>query len=72
MCDRLLYLAVPRKTDRTFFQSRFAQLAIIKHELETLSGRQIDIALKQSVEISENWIRCNKILQAKQVIYEQK
>jgi hypothetical protein len=62
MCDCLLYLAVPRKTDRTFFQSRFAQLAIIKHELETLSGRKIDIALKESVETSRHWIHYNDVI----------
>ena len=32
-------------------------LAKIKHELEAHSGRKIDIALKESIETSENWIR---------------
>ncbi|MDB9514116.1 XisH family protein [Kamptonema animale CS-326] len=31
--DRLLYLAVPRETYQTFFQSRFAKIAIARHQL---------------------------------------
>ncbi len=34
--DRLLYLAVPRETYRTFFQSRFAQIAIKRHQIELI------------------------------------
>lgn len=34
--DRLLYLAVPLETYRTFFQSRFAQVAIERHQLHLL------------------------------------
>jgi XisH protein len=34
--DRLLYLAVPRETYRTFFQSRFAQIAIERHQIELI------------------------------------
>lgn len=45
-------------------------LAKIKHELEAHSGRKIDIALKESVENSENWIRRHEILKTAQVIYE--
>lgn len=47
-------------------------LAKIKHELEAYSGRKIDIALKESVENSENWIRRNEILKTARVIYEQR
>lgn len=31
--DRLLYLAVPRETYQTFFQSRFAKIAIARYQL---------------------------------------
>lgn len=31
--DRLLYLAVPRETYQTFFQSRFAKIAITRYQL---------------------------------------
>ena len=34
--DRLLYLAVPLETYRTFFQSRFAQVVIERHQLHLL------------------------------------
>jgi hypothetical protein len=34
--DRLLYLAVPRETYQTFFQSRFAQVAIDRHQLKLI------------------------------------
>jgi hypothetical protein len=34
--DRLLYLAVPLETYRTFFQSRFAQVAIQRHQLKLI------------------------------------
>ncbi|MEN9517501.1 MAG: hypothetical protein RLZZ381_89 [Cyanobacteriota bacterium] len=47
-------------------------LAKIKHELEAIIGREVDIALKESVENSENWIRRNEILKTAQVIYEQR
>lgn len=46
-------------------------LAKIKHELEIDCGRPVDIALKQSIETSENWIRRHEILETAQVIYEQ-
>ena len=46
-------------------------LAAIKHELEDRTGRQIDIAIKESVENSENWIRRQDILNTAQLIYEQ-
>ena len=47
-------------------------LAKIKHELEAHIGREVDIALKESIENSENWIRRNEILKTAQVIYEQR
>ena len=47
-------------------------LAKIKHELETSTGRIVDIALKESIETSENWIPRNEILETAQVIYEQR
>jgi predicted nucleotidyltransferase len=53
-------------------QQGLLTLAKIKHQLEAYSGRQIDIALKQSIENSENWIRRNEILKTAQVIYEQR
>lgn len=46
-------------------------LAKIKHELEARIGREVDIALKESLENSENWIRCHEILKNVRVIYEQ-
>jgi predicted nucleotidyltransferase len=46
-------------------------LAKIKHDLETRIGREVDLALKDAIETSENWIRRNEILQTAQVIYEQ-
>ena len=34
--DRLLYLAVPLETYKTFFQSRFAQVVIERHQLKLI------------------------------------
>jgi len=34
--ERLLYLAVPRETYQTFFQSRFAQLAIDRYQIKLI------------------------------------
>ena len=45
-------------------------LAKIKHDLEASTGRVVDIALKESIENSENWIRRHEILKTAQVIYE--
>ncbi|PPT06041.1 hypothetical protein CKA32_005371 [Geitlerinema sp. FC II] len=47
-------------------------MAKIEHDLETRSGRQVDIVPKLSVETSENWIRRQDILQTAQLIYEQR
>jgi predicted nucleotidyltransferase len=47
-------------------------LSKIKHELEARIGREVDLALKDSIETSENWIRRNEILKTAQVIYEQR
>lgn len=49
----------------------FLTLAKIKHELESLINRPVDLALKDSIENSENWIRRNEILSTAQTIYEQ-
>ena len=46
-------------------------LAKIKHELESLLSRDVDIALKEAILKSDNWIRRQEILQTAQVIYEQ-
>lgn len=45
-------------------------LAKIKHELETLLSREVDIALKQAILSSDNWIRRQEILQTAKVIYK--
>ncbi len=47
-------------------------LAKIKHELEYLLNRSVDIAVKDSIEASENWIRRYEILTTAQTVYEQK
>jgi len=46
-------------------------LAKIKQELELLLNRPVDIALKDSIEASDNWIRRREILSTAQTIYEQ-
>lgn len=47
-------------------------LTKIKHDLEASTERAVDIALKEAIETSENWIRRNEILKTAQVIYEQR
>ncbi len=44
-------------------------LARIKHELEDLFGRDVDIATKKSIEQSRNPSRSQAILRSAQVIY---
>jgi uncharacterized protein len=44
-------------------------LARIKHELEELLGREVDLATKRSVEQSQNTSRSQSILESAQVIY---
>ncbi len=44
-------------------------LARIKHELEDLLGREVDIVTKKSLEQSHNAARRQNILKAAQVIY---
>lgn len=44
-------------------------LARIKHELEELFGREVDIATKKSIEQSQNTSRSHEILRSAQVIY---
>lgn len=46
-------------------------LAQIKHQLEDLTGRTIDLLLLPTIEKSDNWIRRTEILSTAQVIYEQ-
>lgn len=45
-------------------------LVKIKYELEARLKREVDIALRESVENSENWLRRQEILGTAQVIYE--
>ncbi|MEM9948995.1 MAG: DNA polymerase subunit beta, partial [Cyanobacteria bacterium P01_D01_bin.36] len=47
-------------------------LARIKHELENQFHRSVDIALKEGIEASDNWIRRQEILGTAQTIYEQR
>ena len=47
-------------------------LVKIKHELETMMGRNVDLVTIESVENSENWIRRREILTTSQMIYEQR
>lgn len=47
-------------------------LAKIKHELELMLDRPVDLALKDSIKTSENWIIRREILTTAQIIYEQR
>lgn len=47
-------------------------LAKIKHELESLLNRSIDLNSEASVQTSDNWIRQQEILSTAQTIYEQR
>jgi predicted nucleotidyltransferase len=44
-------------------------LARIKHELEDLLHRDVDILTRQSIEQSQNMTRRNNILRSAQVVY---
>ena len=44
-------------------------LAQIKHELEELLGREVDILTKKSLENGQNQARCRNILESAKVIY---
>jgi len=44
-------------------------LARIKHELEDLLGREVDILTKKSIEQSHNLTRSHNILNSAQVLY---
>ncbi|MGK7885574.1 MAG: nucleotidyltransferase family protein [Crocosphaera sp.] len=46
-------------------------LARLKHHLEDMTQRAVDIVVQESVENSENWIRKQEILNTTQVIYYQ-
>ncbi len=50
----------------------FLTLAKIKHELESMIGRSVDVSVKESIEDSNNWIRRQEILTTAQTIYEQR
>ena len=52
-------------------RQRLLTLARIKHELEALLNRPVDIGLKDSITTSENWIRKQEILSTAQTVYEQ-
>lgn len=47
-------------------------LARIKNQLELRLDRPVDIALKDSINTSENWIIRREILTTAQIIYEQR
>ncbi|EAZ92482.1 nucleotidyltransferase family protein [Crocosphaera chwakensis] len=47
-------------------------LAKLKHHLEDMTQRSVDIVVQESVENSENWIRKEEILNTAQIIYEQR
>ncbi len=44
-------------------------LARLKHYLEDITQRSVDVVVQESVENSENWIRKQEILNTAQVIY---
>lgn len=44
-------------------------LAKMKHELEDLLGREVDLVSKHAVETSHNWIRRKEILGTAQIVY---
>ncbi|MGK7942900.1 MAG: nucleotidyltransferase family protein [Microcystaceae cyanobacterium] len=47
-------------------------LSKIKSQLETLLDYKVDIAIKDSISNSDNWIRRQEILKTAQTIYEQR
>jgi uncharacterized protein len=47
-------------------------LARVKHELEFILKHSVDIAVKASIEGSDNWIRRHEILTTARTIYEQR
>ncbi|MGH2413297.1 MAG: nucleotidyltransferase family protein [Microcystaceae cyanobacterium] len=47
------------------------ELVRMKHELEALFSRKVDLLTKKSIEQSENWIRRKEILGTATLIYEQ-
>ncbi|MEN8447484.1 MAG: nucleotidyltransferase domain-containing protein [Cyanobacteria bacterium J06555_13] len=46
-------------------------LSQIKRELESVVQRSVDIAVKESIEESTNWIRKREILATAKTVYEQ-
>ncbi len=47
-------------------------LAKLKHYLEDMTQRSVDIVVQESIENSENWIRKEQILNTAQIIYEKR
>lgn len=47
-------------------------LAKLKHKLEEITKRPVDLVIQESIENSDNWIRKNEILNTAQVVYEQR
>lgn len=45
------------------------ELVAMKHELEDLFARKVDILTKCSIEESDNWIRRKEILESARLIY---
>lgn len=46
-------------------------LSQIKRELESVVQRSVDLAVRESIEESTNWIRKREILTTAQTVYEQ-
>jgi uncharacterized protein len=48
------------------------EIVDMKHELEEMFGRKVDLLTKKSIEQSENWIRRKEILETARLIYVQR
>ncbi|WP_107671093.1 nucleotidyltransferase family protein [Cyanothece sp. BG0011] len=44
-------------------------LARLKHHLEDMTQRSVDVVVQESIENSENWIRKQEIFKTAQIIY---
>ncbi len=49
----------------------FHSMALFHDSFRIAINRPVDLALKNSIETSENWIRRNEILSTAQTVYEQ-
>ncbi|HEY9701013.1 MAG TPA: nucleotidyltransferase domain-containing protein [Allocoleopsis sp.] len=47
-------------------------LSRLKHQLESLLNYPVDLAIKDSIKTSENWIRRQEILTTAKIIYEKR